>query len=188
MSSSATHYNMTQFTVIHLKDELCTLDSHIVYQFLKTNHNNLITLQPIFVSHDEEYREFDHNNRPTSEINRTTDDGQSSGVQDIPTDPAFSESKTDSDSDVNINHINGCCCICQTLPIFYTLLPCRHACVCKSCLKPLDKCPICRTYIDSYFRIGHQLQSEEGQSPNETVSLTRWQVLNQRVNEWLGFT
>ena len=36
---------VVQFTVLHLKDSVCSLDSHIVYQFLKTNQNQLLSLQ-----------------------------------------------------------------------------------------------------------------------------------------------
>lgn len=47
------------------------------------------------------------------------------------------------------------CCVCATLPLSRALLPCRHACLCHKCLPKLDRCPICRSMISSYFCIGN---------------------------------
>ncbi|PZC72058.1 hypothetical protein B5X24_HaOG211983 [Helicoverpa armigera] len=45
------------------------------------------------------------------------------------------------------------CCVCAAHPLSRALLPCRHACLCADCLPKLDKCPICRSVITSYFCI-----------------------------------
>ncbi|KAG7297622.1 hypothetical protein JYU34_018334 [Plutella xylostella] len=45
------------------------------------------------------------------------------------------------------------CCVCTSRPLSRALLPCRHACLCEDCLPKLDKCPICRSMISSYFCI-----------------------------------
>lgn len=45
------------------------------------------------------------------------------------------------------------CCVCASHPLSRALLPCRHACLCADCLPKLDKCPICRSVITSYFCI-----------------------------------
>lgn len=45
------------------------------------------------------------------------------------------------------------CVICQDEPIERALLPCRHACVCGECYNLIDKCPLCRSYITSFFEI-----------------------------------
>lgn len=47
----------------------------------------------------------------------------------------------------------SCCVICQDLPISRALLPCRHACVCGDCYDLIDKCPLCRGSITSYFEL-----------------------------------
>ena len=45
------------------------------------------------------------------------------------------------------------CVICMTEPRDTTVLPCRHMCMCSECAKVLrlqsNKCPICRTSIES---------------------------------------
>ncbi|XP_063831222.1 cell growth regulator with RING finger domain protein 1-like [Ostrinia nubilalis] len=45
------------------------------------------------------------------------------------------------------------CCVCASRPLSRALLPCRHACLCARCFPKLDKCPICRSAITSYFCI-----------------------------------
>lgn len=82
------------------------------------------------------------------------------------------------------------CVVCQNAPIFYTLLSCRHACVCYLCIKLLDRCPMCRGFIDSYFRLKNvpdpvlpDNSSEECPEPR----LPWWETLNIRLNHMLGF-
>ncbi|XP_049878205.1 cell growth regulator with RING finger domain protein 1-like [Pectinophora gossypiella] len=48
------------------------------------------------------------------------------------------------------------CCVCAAAPLSRALLPCRHACLCAHCLPKLDKCPICRSAISSYFCIRNE--------------------------------
>ena len=49
------------------------------------------------------------------------------------------------------------CVICMTEPRDTTVLPCRHMCMCSECAKVLrlqsNKCPICRTSIESLLQI-----------------------------------
>ncbi|KAI5642800.1 zinc finger, c3HC4 type (RING finger) domain-containing protein [Phthorimaea operculella] len=49
--------------------------------------------------------------------------------------------------------VDALCCVCTAAPLSRALLPCRHACLCAHCLPKLDKCPICRSAISSYFCI-----------------------------------
>ncbi|KAJ8714229.1 hypothetical protein PYW08_007849 [Mythimna loreyi] len=52
------------------------------------------------------------------------------------------------------------CCVCASHPLSRALLPCRHACLCADCLPKLDKCPICRSVITSYFCIRNDDERE----------------------------
>ncbi|XP_053613441.1 cell growth regulator with RING finger domain protein 1-like [Plodia interpunctella] len=52
------------------------------------------------------------------------------------------------------------CCVCAARPLSRALLPCRHACLCAGCLYKLDKCPICRSPITSYFCIRNDDEME----------------------------
>eukprot|EP01034_Spumella_vulgaris_P022330 gene22330-28450_t len=45
------------------------------------------------------------------------------------------------------------CVVCLTDPKEISLLPCRHLCVCTSCLIYIDKCPVCRAAFEEYVVI-----------------------------------
>jgi len=61
------------------------------------------------------------------------------------------------------------CVICMTDPRDTTVLPCRHMSMCSECAKVLrmqsNKCPICRTSIESLLQIKISKQDEVGASP-----------------------
>lgn len=44
----------------------------------------------------------------------------------------------------------GECVICLEGALDVVLLPCRHQCVCRVCLKEIDRCPICRAKFSTY--------------------------------------
>lgn len=121
--------------------------------------------------------------------NTRSDTNSEESINDIETSDIRSDVPENCDmcNDDNIN-FSEACCVCQSAPIFYTLLPCRHACVCSSCIKLLDQCPMCRGYIGAYFRLGNRSEREpEEDIDQDTGPLTVWQALNQRLNEMLGF-
>lgn len=45
------------------------------------------------------------------------------------------------------------CVVCLTEPKCVVLIPCRHLCVCSSCLIFVDKCPVCRAFFQEYVVI-----------------------------------
>lgn len=256
-----------QLTVIHLKDQVCCLDSHIIYQFVKTNKDRVLSLQPIYMSNNGSDRDHISSSCADRKTTLGSSHGKCKGVEpphsllghgtsqeQLETTPGsdrvcyttskniknttesrcqrpelvhgdninmsilgnqdkkmsnddnkcnkgdFCEkygeldirSEIDLDDEVipdtcslsssinndgtrqlsgikhdhtNISHESDSgsnsdlddsdpCCVCQANSIYYTLLPCRHACVCSLCITKLDQCPICRAYIDSYFRLG----------------------------------
>lgn len=67
------------------------------------------------------------------------------------------------------------CVICMTEARDTTVLPCRHMCMCYDCAKVLrvqsNKCPICRTNIDSLLQIKISGQSDAAPSAEEPVPL-----------------
>ncbi|XP_040565276.1 cell growth regulator with RING finger domain protein 1 [Lepeophtheirus salmonis] len=57
---------------------------------------------------------------------------------------------------------NGECVVCQENPITRAFLPCRHACSCSDCFKRIkNKCPMCRTFIHSYFLVGDEASQSQ---------------------------
>ncbi|CAH2044641.1 unnamed protein product, partial [Iphiclides podalirius] len=72
-----------------------------------------------------------------------------------------------------VGGVEALCCVCAAAPLSRALLPCRHACLCARCLPKLDKCPMCRSAISSYFSI----RSEEEPRANLKPRL----ALNRRL-------
>lgn len=65
----------------------------------------------------------------------------------------------------------GVCVICETEEIEVALLPCKHFCVCEDCfdLLPQPKqCPLCRSYISTFFK--HKKQAAVYGSGQPTTS------------------
>lgn len=126
-----------------------------------------ISLQQLFVaSADDE---------STPEIQTSNADATASGGN-----------STDARRDSDENSPHGNCIVCHTDVINRALLPCRHACVCDGCFLRLDKCPMCRSVIESYF----QLTPKDGVpwSEDDVASPKPWyEDWNDRLNAYLGF-
>lgn len=45
------------------------------------------------------------------------------------------------------------CVVCQNAAVNKVLLPCRHTCVCDSCVSHLQHCPICRGFVLESFAL-----------------------------------
>jgi len=54
------------------------------------------------------------------------------------------------------SQIDAECVVCQERKVSRCLLPCKHACACHICFQQLrsNRCPMCRTFITSYFVMG----------------------------------
>lgn len=77
------------------------------------------------------------------------------------------------------------CCVCAAQTLSRALLPCRHACLCASCFPKVDKCPICRSGIESYFCIrAEEERCEEVPAPRKHRWLLTW---NDRLIDFLGY-
>lgn len=91
------------------------------------------------------------------------------------------------------------CLICRAAPASRALLPCRHVCSCRRCFEQLDRCPMCRSLIQTYFCIRDETAAsatDDVREESETDGgLRRPQVWNHRLRRWndwlnrtLGFT
>ncbi|KAM6906479.1 cell growth regulator with RING finger domain protein 1 isoform 2-T2 [Lycodopsis pacificus] len=45
------------------------------------------------------------------------------------------------------------CVVCQNAAVSKVLLPCRHACVCDSCVSHFQHCPMCRAFVQESFTL-----------------------------------
>ncbi|KAK0043484.1 hypothetical protein Bpfe_027047 [Biomphalaria pfeifferi] len=175
-------------SIIHLQDDIVTQNSHIIRQFVKTTGVQLYSLQPLYLSIGSE---VSHVNK--SEATSTTlDDFSQENILDTGTIKSGSDSEG---SDIEEKHRVSECVVCQSRQAKCALLPCRHACVCLGCFRLLDRCPMCRGDIDSYF-----LLSDSDDDSLEEDSVTdlqhlavseyfsqAWERFNIRLNTFLGF-
>jgi hypothetical protein len=74
------------------------------------------------------------------------------------------------------------CVICQTSSISHTILPCRHACVCGLCFERIDKCPLCRSSINSFFKI----RDDEDIDLDEDFDEENDRMTNQSNSGWFS--
>ena len=85
------------------------------------------------------------------------------GIEGQPVDGA---SGSEDDCDDGDEKSRSECVICMTEPRDTTVLPCRHMSMCSECAKVLrmqsNKCPICRTSIESLLQIKISKQDEVG--------------------------
>ncbi|XP_063222149.1 cell growth regulator with RING finger domain protein 1-like [Bacillus rossius redtenbacheri] len=81
------------------------------------------------------------------------------------------------------------CVVCQYFPVSRALLPCRHTCVCASCFGKMDRCPMCRGPIRSYFCIrGEEYMPAPPAATSKPTPLLQWlQDWNDHLTDFLGF-
>jgi len=153
--------------IIHIRDDLCKMPSCVMAQYLKMTSGHLTTLKQLYVVSDES---------PKEEKDQTNIESDS---------VLKSESTEGEDQNVNL------CVVCQSGPVTRALLPCRHVCSCRKCFTHLDKCPMCRSPISSYFCISEEAieASETGQSEQSHLPLRqRLEQWNDWLNQMLGLT
>ena len=79
-----------------------------------------------------------------------------SSSSSVPESANFSAASTDL--------LNAVCVVCRELPVTRAFLPCRHACICGLCSRHLRYCPMCREFIQSYFKVQDEPFIDQGDS------------------------
>ena len=82
------------------------------------------------------------------------------------------------------------CTVCQNAPISRVILPCRHACICNSCFPLVNRCPMCRGVIYSFFSMGTDLRYQHDRfhrNDEEKDWVDKLQDWCERLNQQLGF-
>ncbi|XP_068085986.1 cell growth regulator with RING finger domain protein 1 isoform X2 [Anabrus simplex] len=151
-------------SVVHIKDSVCTLPTSILAQYLKQANGQLSCLKQLYLA-----------------------TGNPLGYEE---DPSMVCSPDGSDSSVWASASEQLCVVCQYFPLSRALLPCRHTCICASCFGKLDRCPMCRSPIRSYFCIrGEEYMPVETSAPTtKPPPIMQWlQDLNDRLTDFLGF-
>ncbi|KAK5853330.1 hypothetical protein PBY51_007126 [Eleginops maclovinus] len=141
-------YNIVaSVTVLHVPDGRYSLSARVLFQYLLTTQGNMYELKPLFMSADSggasEPPESEHSTQP-----REANDGAISGEPS----PEEEEEEVEEEEDWSGAGGRGCV-VCQNAAVNKVLLPCRHACVCDSCVSRFQHCPICRAFVLEAFTL-----------------------------------
>ncbi|KAM3602219.1 uncharacterized protein V6R79_000021 [Siganus canaliculatus] len=129
-------------TVIHVPDEKYTLSARILFQYLLTSQGNMYELKPLFMSTDSGPADSEQDTQPWEANHEASRERQSAALEE-------EEGEQDDWSEGKARD----CVVCQNAAVNRVLLPCRHTCVCDSCVSHFQYCPICRAFIMESFTL-----------------------------------
>ncbi|XP_078130592.1 cell growth regulator with RING finger domain protein 1 [Sander vitreus] len=137
-------YNIVaSVTVIHVPDDKYSLSARVLFQYLLTSQGNMYELKPLFMSAASrgasEPFDSEQNTQPSEPNDEASRVEQSPVLEEEEND--WSEGK------------GRDCVVCQNAAVNKVLLPCRHACVCDSCVSHFHHCPICRAFVQESFTL-----------------------------------
>ncbi|XP_033846357.1 cell growth regulator with RING finger domain protein 1 [Periophthalmus magnuspinnatus] len=127
-------YNIVaSVTVFHVPDSKYPLSARILFQYLFTAQGSMYELKPLFMSADSE--------EDKAEPSTSSSTNMSPNRPERDTEEQWS-GRSERD-----------CVVCQNARVNKVLLPCRHTCVCESCVLHLQHCPVCRGFIIESFTL-----------------------------------
>ncbi|KAM4664555.1 cell growth regulator with RING finger domain protein 1 [Discoglossus pictus] len=127
---------VSMVTVIHVPDRSYRLSSRILYQYLLTTQGQFYDLKQLFMSANE--------NQQGTTNESFSADGAVDG--ELLEKLGLSEDELQDDRGKD-------CVVCQNGTVNWVLLPCRHACLCDTCLMYFQHCPICRQFVQESFQL-----------------------------------
>ncbi|XP_025833459.1 cell growth regulator with RING finger domain protein 1 isoform X2 [Agrilus planipennis] len=172
--------------VVHIRDSVCTLPTSVLAQYLKQANGQLSCLKQLYLATGNP------GNYEDSQIPLAVAEPVGGGHPDAMGRTLLCPTR----DDTAIWNTSGeqLCVVCQYFPLSRALLPCRHTCICASCFDRLDRCPMCRGPIKSYFCIrGEEYMPIEAEIKNGTQDpvhgpLYNWlDSWNDRLIDFLGF-
>ncbi|XP_026174052.1 cell growth regulator with RING finger domain protein 1 isoform X2 [Mastacembelus armatus] len=133
-------YNIVaSVTVIHVPDYKYNLSARVLFQYLLTSQGNMYELKSLFMSADNggsgspDSEQSTPSSKPTGQINR------------VKWNVVLEEDQSE--------RTGRDCVVCQNAAVNRVLLPCRHVCVCDSCMSHFQHCPICRAFFTESFAL-----------------------------------
>ncbi|XP_070705502.1 cell growth regulator with RING finger domain protein 1 [Pempheris klunzingeri] len=133
-------------SVLHVPDDKYSLSARVLFQYLLTSQGNMYELKPLFMSADSggvSGPPDAEQSTPPSEPN-----SEASRVEQSPVEEEEEEEEEDWSKGGGRD-----CVVCQNAAVNRVLLPCRHACVCDSCVSHFQHCPICRAFVLESFTL-----------------------------------
>uniref|UniRef100_A0A2M4BPW9 Putative cell growth regulator with ring finger domain protein 1 n=1 Tax=Anopheles marajoara TaxID=58244 RepID=A0A2M4BPW9_9DIPT len=201
--------------VVHLRDPVCPLPTSILAQYLKQASGQLSCLKQLYLATGDPMTADEGSSSgggsmagsgaaSAASSNGVGGGGGGGGSAGAPTgtlslaepvacagnnEPLLCSDSAPRDCPVG----EQLCVVCHYFPLSRALLPCRHTCICAVCFSKLDRCPMCRATITSYFCI----RTEEYLPASSTNELkvnskpkgtVHWlDALNDRLTDFLGF-
>lgn len=169
--------------VIHLQDSLCPLPTSILAQYLKQASGQLSCLKQLYLSAIDSDGEYSYSKTNMGSLSLA--EPCTSELNSMPI--LCSDTMMQENSD-------QLCVVCRYYPLSRALLPCRHTVLCAICFSKLDRCPICRSTITSYFCIRSEdylgsastaVQEPKNKSLNWIDAVNDF--INDRLTDFLGF-
>ncbi|XP_074037133.1 cell growth regulator with RING finger domain protein 1 isoform X2 [Leptinotarsa decemlineata] len=168
--------------VIHIKDSVCTLPTSILSQYLKQANGQLSCLKQLYLATGNP-GSYEEGEIPLA-VAEPVEGGPGPMGHTL-------VCPTNEDSTIWNSSGEQLCVVCQSFPLSRALLPCRHTCICASCFAKLDRCPMCRGPIKSYFCIrGEEYMpiSSNTKTPSSHSSWYNWlHHWDDRLIDFLGF-
>lgn len=162
--------------VVHLRDPVCPLPTSLLAQYLKQANGQLSNLKQLYLATGDSIL-GEENNKPTSSL-------------------SLAEPVACAGSSAPLLCSDGpqteqLCVVCHYFPLSRALLPCRHTCICAICFSKLNRCPMCRAPISTYFCIRNEEYIPLGyfeQRTSKAKNNVHWlDALNDRLTDFLGF-
>ncbi|XP_044017220.1 cell growth regulator with RING finger domain protein 1-like isoform X2 [Aphidius gifuensis] len=179
--------------VVHIKDSVCTLPTSILAQYLKQANGQLSCLKQLYLAtgNSTSYDEGDVSSGIGPALALAEPCNNSNGNT---RDALVASGASDNEGSLWNSAGEQLCVVCQYFPLSRALLPCRHTCICASCFGKLDRCPMCRSPIKSYFCIrGEEYMPNDNdinpcKQRQATHGPSHWlHDWNDRLTDFLGF-
>ncbi|CAK6970184.1 cell growth regulator with RING finger domain protein 1 [Scomber scombrus] len=159
-------YNIVaSVTVIHVPDDKYSLSARIVFQYLFTSQGNMYELKPLFMSAGSEGAsgptEADHNIQQPGEPTEEEASRVEPVLEEEEEEEVEKEEEEDEEEEDWSDGRGRDCVVCQNAAVNRVLLPCRHACVCDSCVSHFQHCPICRAFVLESFALAQGVAAGE---------------------------
>ncbi|XP_010753214.3 cell growth regulator with RING finger domain protein 1 [Larimichthys crocea] len=154
-------YNIVaSVTVIHVPDDIYSLSARVLFQYLLTSQGNMYDLKPLFMSAGSgglsgpsDSEQSTQTSEPNEETNR---------VEQNPVLEEGEKEREGNEEGEDWSEGRGRdCVVCQNAEVNRVLLPCRHACVCDSCVSRFQHCPICRAFVLESFTLTQTSATEQ---------------------------
>lgn len=136
---------ISMVSVIHIPDKTYKLPCRILYQYLLLAQGQFYDLKQLFMSANSSPSP---SSRP-SPADRSAEQSllEKAGLAGSDMEPVEESSKD--------------CVVCQNGGVNWVLLPCRHACLCDSCVCYFKQCPMCRQFVQESFALCNQKEPDK---------------------------